>query len=401
MTLEQMIAMMTEAQVESRMAAIHQELGREGADLSALQHEVELLEQRRAALQEERQAVETRAELMRRVAGGQTGTPVRSFRDPEQTPETRSYTAESPEYRRAWLKNIAVRDNVPLLGEMTTEERAAFTFLTSNTQAVVPTNILNRIVELVESQYPIYADATKESMTQGFSLVRHTAINQGNAAATDEAAANDDEQDTFSALTLTGVEIKKHIVISRKMQWQSIDAFEDWMVRHIAERIGVAKELHILSRLDNATYGIAAANKLTAVASTDAGLRSALALIRGGGARVVYANSDTIWNILAGIEDGSGKKAFIPSDMVDPTVQGRIYGAAVKEDINLADSVCYIGIPRLLLANNFEELFLNRDMDAKTFEAVVSGYSLFDAGLENPLAFVKITFAAAATGTGD
>lgn len=58
---------------------------------------------------------------------------------------------DSEEYRRAWLKNMAVRNGVPLLGEMSKEERAAFMATTANTPAVVPTTTMNRIIELVES----------------------------------------------------------------------------------------------------------------------------------------------------------------------------------------------------------------------------------------------------------
>ena len=74
-------------------------------------------------------------------------------------------------------------------------------------------------------------------MTKGFGVPRHTAIAAGDAAATDEGVANSDEQDTFVLLPLDGVELKKHIKITRKMEFQSIDAFEDWIVDHLAARI--------------------------------------------------------------------------------------------------------------------------------------------------------------------
>jgi len=35
---------------------------------------------------------------------------------------------------------------------------------------------------------------------------------------------------------------------------------------------------------------------------------------------------------------------------------------------------------------------MQRNIDPKSFETIIAGYSLFDAGLENPLAFVKATF---------
>jgi HK97 family phage major capsid protein len=356
--------------------------------------ELEQLAEERNLIEEElteRRAAAARDQLRRDgIAAGSIGTNVLA-RQPEPA-QQRNYGPDSAEYRTAWLKKMAVRDGVALFGELNEEETRAYTHTTANTGAVVPTAVMNRIVELVESEYPMYNDASKSAMVQGFQIPRHTAIAAGDAAATNEGAANSDEQDTFDYLPLAGVEIKKHIVISRKMKWQSISAFEDWIVTHIAERIGVAKEARILSQLGDATYGIAAANVATGVEATDANIRAKLGLVRGTGAKVLYANAYTIWNILAGINDGAGNKAFIPSPQADPVTKGVVYGYTVKEDNNLANKVIYAGAPSKILANNFEDLFINRAMDPKTFEDIVAGYSLFDAGLENPLAFVKVTF---------
>ena len=356
--------------------------------------ELDQLAEERNLIEEElteRRAAAARDQLRRDgIAAGSIGTNVLA-RQPEPA-QQRNYGPDSAEYRSAWLKKMAVRDGVALFGELNEEETRAYTHTTANTGAVVPTAVMNRIVELVESEYPMYNDASKSAMVQGFQIPRHTAIAAGDAAATNEGAANSDEQDTFDYLPLAGVEIKKHIVISRKMKWQSISAFEDWIVTHIAERIGVAKEARILSQLGDATYGIAAANVATGVEATDANIRAKLGLVRGTGAKVLYANAYTIWNILAGINDGAGNKAFIPSPQADPVTKGVVYGYTVKEDNNLANKVIYAGAPSKILANNFEDLFINRAMDPKTFEDIVAGYSLFDAGLENPLAFVKVTF---------
>ena len=354
-------------------------------------------------LAEERQAIDAEienrkkkaaADELRRekVANGQIGGNIMSIMPENETRNEEVFDASSPEYRSAWLKKMAVRDNVSLFGELNEKETRAYTHTTANTGAVVPTEVMNRIVELVESMYPIYNDASKSAMTSGFQIPRHSAIAAGDAAATNEAAANSDEQDTFTYLPLSGVEIKKHIVISRKMKWQSISAFEDWIVKHIAERIGVAKETRILSQLVDATYGIANANIATGVEATDANIRAKLALVRGTGAKVLYANAYTIWNILAGINDGAGNKAFIPSPQADPVTKGVVYGYTVKEDNNLADKVMLAGAPNTIVANDFEALFINRAMDPKTFEDIIAGYSLFDAGIENPLGFVKVTF---------
>ena len=390
--MKEKLKKMTVAELQARAAEL-QAIGNNPENRTT--EELEQLAEERSAIDaelNERRAQAARDQLRRdQVAAGTVPTTVLS-RMTAQPAEERQYDASSAEYRSAWLKKMAVRDGVPLFGELNEEETRAYTHTTANTGAVVPTEVMNRIIELVESQYPMYNDASKSAMTAGFQIPRHTAIAAGDAASTNEGAANSDEQDSFDYLPLAGVEIKKHIVISRKMKWQSISAFEDWIVSHIAERIGVAKETRILAQLVDATYGIDSNNIATGVEATDANIRAKLGLVRGTGAKVLYANAYTIWNILAGINDGAGHKAFIPSPQADPVTKGVVYGYTVKEDNNLADKVIFAGAPSKILANNFEELFINRAMDPKTFEDIIAGYSLFDAGLENPLSFVKVTF---------
>ena len=386
--------MHTIQEIEARLSAIATELESASAEqITALNAEVDSLIAERDAL---RAAEEQRASLRTRVASGSVGsTPA-----PVVPEQKRTYTADSEEYRRAWAKNMAVFHDstsgadIRLLGDMTVEEREAFTFTTANTGSVVPTVVMDRIVELVKSEAPLYDDATKSGMTQGFSIPRHAAITQGDAAATSEGVANDDEIDTFNLLTLTGVEIKKHVKITRKMQWQSIAAFEDWLVQHISKRIAVAKEARILSQLNDTTPGIASGNKIARTYTDDA-VREALAMIGENGSVRWYANKKTIYSGLAGIKDRNGRPLFLESTAADdPKIKGRIYGAPVREDVNIPDNVAYVGVPASLLANDFETLFIGRDTDMTTFITTIGGYSLFDAGLENPTAFVKITFSA-------
>lgn len=383
---------MTIEQIEARLAEIRKQIE------SASAEEIEKLSAEVDTLAEERKKVlaaeAARKELRSRVASGAEGTAPAPV-----IPKAVQHGADSEEYRRAWLKNMAVfraqdGSETRLLGDLTAEEREAFTFTTANTTSVVPTVVMNRIIELVKSMAPMYEDATKSGMTQGFSVPRHSAISQGDAVATSEGVANDDEADTFNVLTLTGVEIKKHVKITRKMQWQSIAAFEDWLVQHISKRIAVAKETRILAQLNDTTPGIAAANKI-ARTYTDNAVREALALIAEDGTKVWYANSKTIYNGLAGIKDNNGRPLFLESTVTDdPKIKGRIYGGLVKEDNNIPDNVVFVGVPASILANDFEALFIGRQTDMTTFVTTIGGYSLFDAGLENPLAFVKITFSA-------
>ena len=383
------------SQLEERKIAIAGELDAEGADLDALETEARAIN---AELEARKAEAAKKAEVRQLINDG-AGEVIEKYEQKEERKMSENNTEAL--YRIAFLKNLAVRDGQHLFGDLTAEERAAFTHTTANSGNVVPAVMMNRIIELVESMSPMYEDATPSNMTQGFGVPRRTAISQGDATGVAEGTANDDEQNTFDLLTLDGIEIKKHVVITRKMKFKSIDAFESWVINELAQRIAVAKEKVILARLDGSApaggsaitgSGIAAANILTNQTYGDAAIRSMFALLKGQGGRVIYANSGTIWNHLVGLEGTDNKKLFVPNSMDDPTVAGRIYGATVKVDENLSDNVVYLGVKGKVLANDYDDLFIFSATEPKTANEIITGYSLFDAGLENPKSFVKATF---------
>lgn len=370
-------------EIDKRLSEIKAELDGD-CDVDALEKEVRGLKEERKTLMD---MLEKRKQLQNEVANG-AGEVIRGFK-PET--EEKRYDASSPEYKTTWLKNMAMDSRgKKLFGDLTKEERAAFTFTTANTGEVVPTEIMNRIVSLVDNDSPMYDDSFKSNLVYGFEIPRLKSIDAGDAKNVTEGVANDDEQDTFDSIALPGVEIKKHIVMSRKMQFQSIQAFEDWVVTHLAERIRVAKETYILSQLaKSGTVGIDSGNVISAAACTDEEIRKALGLLRGSGERVLYANSNFIWNTLAGLETTEGDKLFIPNPMADPLVEGRVYGTAVKRDSNIPDDTFYIGYPKKILSNEFILFDITPQIEDKTLNRIFVGYSLFDAGLEDPKAFVK------------
>ena len=365
-------------EIEKRLSEIKVELDGD-CDVDALEKEVRDLKEERETLMD---MLEKRKQLQNE------GKVIKSFESPA---EEKRYNASSQEYKTAWLKSMAVDSRGKMLfGDLTKEERAAFTFTTANTGEVVPTEIMNRIVSLVDNDSPMYDDSFKSNLVYGFEIPRLKSIDAGDAKNVTEGAANDDEQDTFDSIALPGVEIKKHIVMSRKMQFQSIQAFEDWIVTHLAERIRVAKETYIISQLaKSSTVGIDSGNIISAAACTDEEIRKALGLLRGSGERVLYANSNFIWNTLAGLETTEGDKLFIPNPMSDPLVEGRVYGTVVKRDSNIPDDTFYIGYPKKILSNEFVLFDITPQIEDKTLNRIFVGYSLFDAGLEDPKAFVK------------
>lgn len=307
------------------------------------------------------------------------------------------FDAASPEYRTAWLKSLA--RSVDVRGfdtEMSDVERRAFTFTTGNSGDVVPTATQNRIIELVDSSTSIYADLTVDSFSNVYEVPRHKSIVAGDAKVTDENTANEDEQDAFDLIAVTGEEIRKHIKVSRKMQVQSIDAFEEWVVRHLAARMGVAKEKLVISRLQDAEAGMAAANKLTTAKAgtvTDSELLKLFACLKtggeDGGAMRLYASNTTIWTVLAEVKDANGHPLY--KESTDPAEAMLIHGTGVKKNDCLPDGVILAGYPRLVAANSFDPMSIMADVDVITREKVISAYELFDCVAEVPEAWGQLT----------
>lgn len=390
---------MTLAEIIARMNAIDAEVRSctDAAQIEALTQELEELQEQRAQLE----AAAARDREARDIQAGTVQATVIGAGAVE--PEARTYDASSPEYRRAWLKNLAIDERGNhMLGDMTPEERSAFMFTTANSGNVVPVELQNRIVDRIKHDSPMIDDATATQIEGVFSFAIRTAIAQGDAAVVAEGTANDDEQDTFDIATLAGVDISKNATMTRRMRFQSIDAFEDWLVADISKRIRVSEETVARKRLDGSapSSGDAANNKvkidsgnvLTNQGKTDAVLRNIMSLIDEDGEVVFYGNASTIWNELAGIVDAEGKKVMIPNSQVDPIVQGRIYGATVKKDSHLADHVIYVGVKGALKINRFGPMEMFASLEPKTANTIYTGVETFDAGLENPKAFVKCTF---------
>jgi HK97 family phage major capsid protein len=180
-------------------------------------------------------------------------------------------------------------------------------------------------------------------------------------------------------------------VISRKMQIQSMDGFEDFLVRKISERIGVKMNVQLFSDIvDDRTVALIE----TAGALSEADFRSALGSIKGGYDCRVYANQSTIWNDIAGVQDENLRPYFISDTQADdPTMQGRIFGKPVYLDDTLADDTIHVLYVDTIEANLFQDVEILSDVDAKTHATTYGGLAIFEAALGDTrgLATISIT----------
>lgn len=381
-------------QDEERMAALTAEIESKTAEQTA-QREARstALAAARSAIESGSAAVVSTVPLARSASAA--GAVVRDVTD---------YAAVT---RRAWAKDLATRGGIQLAGgnDMTPQERAAWTHLTTNSDSVVPVEVQNEIISLIDNSAVLFGDVSRSNFKHQFELIRHTGISKGDAKKTAEGAApTDDEQNEWDTIALVGEEIKKTVKISRKMAVQSVDGFEQYIINEVGARVSVAANAFVHERLADKDLGIAAANIISTAKAgtlTKADMTKALSLLKTFGNPVpkgciIYANSDVIWNYIAMIEDANGRSYFVDEKTDDPTVQGRIFGRIVKQDDACADGVIKLGYPDLIKGNNFDGVdvsgYIATDGSQKH---CFDGYLLYDCGLAVPQGFTQLSIGGA------
>ena len=380
MTLEKMISMMNLSQVESRMAEIRGLIDQDGADLEALTHEVDLLEARRDELQDRQ---ETRSALMSRIAGGD-GQSVRSF--PQEGQETRSYGADSPEYRRAFLLELMNRGD-----EMTPEERAAYVHTTSNTSAVLPTTMIQGIWDLVSKEHCIMDDVTVYRTGTIIEVVKHTAITQGAATTVNENAANADETNTFVKVTLSGKDFSKHIDISYALDKMSLEGFQSYLVSEIGRNIGEALAADVIATIKS---GTAAGNKIETAEEdvlTYGDTVAAFALLKRVGGVRLYMNRKTFYTRYVSLVDSTGQPIFQPS--IREGEAGTILGCPIRIEESCTDDEIIIGDTSRLVYNMVQDIMIEADRDIKKHVITYAGYCRGNGAVIDDQSFAVLTVA--------
>lgn len=367
-------------EIEARLSAIAAELEDDGADLPALEQEVRNLKEEHKKIMD---GMEKREQIRREVAGG--AGEVRKKFAPEVR-EERSYGADSKEYRNAFLKN--------LLGtEMTKEERAAFVHMTTNTSAVLPTTMLNQIWDLVSKQHSIMGDVTIYRTGTILEVVKHTAIAQGAAKSVAENTANDDEQNTFVKVTLSGKDFSKHVDVSYAMERMSIDALEQYLVSEISASLGDAMASDVITQIGT---DMESGNKIESAAAktlTFTEVAKLFGMLKRVGSVSVYATRATIYNYLVGMVDTTGRPIFQPSAQAGQ--EGTLLGASIKVEDAVADDVLLIGDGSKVVYNMVQDIMIENDRDIKKHVVTYSGYARGSGALIDPLAFAQMTITAA------
>lgn len=363
-------------EIEQRMAVISTELDTEGVDLDVLETEInELKEERKGILD----AVEKRKSLINTVASMEIA-PTKTFEVEERKTMEKTYNAESVEYRNAFLKK--------LLGEeMTDVEKRAFLHTTENTEAVIPTELQNKIYSTMEEAHPLLKDVQVLRTGAVISIAKHTAIVAGDAKVVAEGEANDDEENTFVNVTLSGKDFSKHVDFSYRLGKMSIPAFEQYLVKEISDRIGAAMTRDIVAQIK---ADLAGDNKISAVTAGTLGMGdvlNGLSKLKKTGRVYVYANNATFYGSIATME--TDKISFIPN--YQEAISGQILGKGIKEEDALGEGEVLFLDPSQFVYNVVQDIMLERDKDIKKHVHTIAGFAIAEGTMTNDKAGALIT----------
>lgn len=330
---------------------------------------------------EERATAKKITEMRKKVAENMTLPIVKEFKKESEERKV-EYNATSKEYRSAFLKNLVG-------SEMSVEERAAFTHTTLNTTAPLPTTMLNEIWNQVSKQHVIMGDIRTLRTGTIIEVNKHTAIVQGAAKVTLQGVANDDEQNTFVKVTLSGKDFSKHVILSYAMAAMSIDALEAYLTSEIADNIGEALADDTIATIK---AGIAVGNKVPSAGVkvvTYTELAKLFGLLKNANNKVVYANNATFYNYIVSIVDTTGRPIFQPS--MQDGAQGVLLGAQVKIEESVADNEIFVGDPQKVVCNMVQDILIEQDRDIKTHSNIYAGYARAESVLLYDTAFALLT----------
>ena len=289
------------------------------------------------------------------------------------------------EYKNAFLKTLLGRD-------LTEMENVAYVHTTTQENAPVPTEMLNEIWDLIYGEHHILEDITIYRTGTIMEIVKHTEVKQGKAKQVAEGEANDDEQNTFVKVTLTGKDFSKHVDISYAMQKMSIPAFETYLKNEIATGIGEELAKDVIAAIGT---GMATENKIqTAAAGTVSykDLTKLFGQLKRVGSLNIYATRNTIYNQLVGLTNDSGTPIF--QQVINPNVEGALFGAQIKTEDAVADGTILVGDGKKFVFNMIQDIMVESAKDIKKHVVTHSGYARGEGALIDGKAFAQLTLGA-------
>lgn len=370
--------------IETRLAAIAQELISEDADKKTSE-ELDTLETEVRSLQEEKknimEAIQKRASIEKAIAEGKTGVDITpDILGGKEKMEER-FDASSKEYRGAWAKSLMGQ-------ELTEVEKRAY----AQVGAAIPSEVADQFFEKMKKLAPMLDEITLLRVAGNVKFYAEGVRNT--AAKHTENAEMASAGDTMVSVTLGGFEFMKVISISKSAQTMSIAAFENWIVEMLAGDIARAIDDYIINDATNGIAAIAFATGTNQIAATAAytysDVMNLIALLPAAydAEAKFLVNKKVLWGSIRNILDANKRPIFDPESKT-------LCGYPVIEDdyVDAASKDLYLGRWKDVVGNLSQDIAVEKsDQSGFTRGAIdYRGFAVFDSKPSKTDGIVRLT----------
>lgn len=226
-------------EIEQRLSEISKDIETRGAEinaeaLDALEKEVKELKEERVAL---KAAQEKRTNLLASIAaGGTSSTQVRSFENESKEDKD---PLETLEYRKAFMAHVLKGTAIP------EEYRANAVTATTDVGAVIPTTVLNKVIEKLEVSGMILQLVTRTSYKGGVSIP--TSSIKPVATWVAQGAGSDKQKKTTGSIIFAYHKLRCAVAVSLEVENMALSAFEATMISNINDAMTIAIEQAIIT----------------------------------------------------------------------------------------------------------------------------------------------------------
>lgn len=369
-------------QIQARKKEMRGLLDKDGADLKAIEVELDTLNKEEKELRnkiELANQLEVEAEKV----------------EEEGEKRNMNYTVGSKEYRSAFLKE--------LMGKKLNEsEERALTSVSGSAGAAIPTQTLNMIIDKLKQTSVLFNKITVSYIAGNVSFVVADAKNAASFKA--EGTDGTSKDDTVKNVTLTGHELIKLVEISAKVSAMSIDAFESYIVSEIGRQMAIAIENVILNgtSTDEPTGLLKAGEITNTVEFTNGGMTykdlvnmlSKLPTMYHQNAELVMPR-ELFFNEIIGMETNTGEPVVVQNPQAP--MQFNVLGYIVNIDDYMPADTILFGDLSYYRMNFAQTPTIESDKSAgfKSGKTIYRGLAILDGKAALSEAFVKCTRAGA------
>jgi HK97 family phage major capsid protein len=234
-------------QIEARISAIKDDIEKRGSNLTSAETDAYLVEVEK--LDEEKRTIiaeqEKRNAIIDKISSGQADTTTVTQRNfsPQAGGNKNNDNIDdvfaTDGYRKAFKEFVTRNTAIPQ------EYRANQTTFTTDVGAVIPTTVLNKIVEKIESTGKILSLVTRTAFKGGLSVPYSSVKPVATWVA--EGSGSDTQKKIIGSITFNYFKLRCAVAMSLEVETMSISAFETTIIQNIVEAMTKQLENSIIN----------------------------------------------------------------------------------------------------------------------------------------------------------